>query len=251
MRKRTRKGSALCSNFENFPWFLCWVASASTLVVLVSSTSFGSFGATYCSLFIVFESSAVAGLLLTNHIRITYMPCRLSAFILLLVFLNKVMKCARTKSGLSTNLQDTLLFRCTLQQHLFAYCLRFCSTDAHTHPNASYFICRCTYVFRHRLVCLFHFNYVLWETIASLWMLLRHSPFAWVLHFREYYKYNDSKLKRRRRGQQQKKEIKELKLNINWKKQQQKQTINKRRERGKERERESEKKCEDKSSSSK
>lgn len=62
-------------------------------------------------------------------------------------------------------------------------------TNTRTHTRTSYCICRCTYVFRHRLVCLFHFNYVLWETIASLWMLLRHSPFAWVLHFREYYEY--------------------------------------------------------------
>lgn len=145
----------------------------------------------------------MAGLLLTNHIRICHVAP--SAFILLGVFLNKVMKCARTKSGLSTNLQDTLLFGPSVCVTCICATAFVCllptfllNGRTHTHANASYFICRCTYVFRHRLVCLFHFNYVLWETIASLWMLLRHSPFAWVLHFREYYKYNN-KLKRRRR----------------------------------------------------
>lgn len=112
MQKCTRKGSALCSNLKIFPGFysvFVWLVLVHGFCSSIQPRLAHSMPHTVQpSVFIVFESLAVAGLLLTNHICICHVAP--SAFILLGVFLNKVMKCARTKSGLSTNLQDTLLF---------------------------------------------------------------------------------------------------------------------------------------------
>lgn len=94
-------------------------------------------------------------------------------------FPNKVMKCARTKSGLSTNLQDTLL--CVL------VCVCVCLAFFHSNTwIVSMYALEHICVPGSRLFTYFALI-MFYGTIASLWMLLQCNPFTSITQFRDGY----------------------------------------------------------------